>query len=514
MKSIVCLVLIIISFGTYAQVFEEYYRDGNLKGTGPKHDYVYINLGVGSVKHPKSKVKKKMGVWTYFSKSGYMMRKESYLNDKKGSDLGVVADGKWEYYNSDEELVKEELYARGRMIGFQVHMDGVIIEDEMETRIHLVDTSKHEMIRIGEGEKIKKQAIYNNARLLRRDVFVGSELVYQEIIDTLLVQNDEENLVYNGSFEEYIMPPSRPGTMEYSLRDWWDGGPGKCDYYNRNALTELSGVPVNQMGYQEAYMGNAYLGFDTQSSDYLQSELKTTLQKDSIYCIKMYVSRADYSSGIAKSIGVYFGAEREKFKNTDIVTGDVKFSPSTGFSDSDEWMEVCRDYIAQGDEKYITIGAFTEPPISHYYIDYVSVLQIQFASECDCNIYNLFAEFPYEKWEQGLSLLMDFIDFSAETADLTPESKVEMDNLYYILKEHPTVKVKIKSHIFEMDNKAFADKLTQERANAIKKYIVGRGINDGRIEAKGEGWLDPISDNESDDGRSKNERIELIVISL
>ena len=51
------------------------------------------------------------------------------------------------------------------------------------------------------------------------------------------------------------------------------------------------------------------------------------------------------------------------------------------------------------------------------------------------------------------------------------------------------------------------------RANVVKNYLVGKGVNETRITAKGYGLTQPIADNDTEAGRAKNRRTEVRVIS-
>jgi outer membrane protein OmpA-like peptidoglycan-associated protein len=126
------------------------------------------------------------------------------------------------------------------------------------------------------------------------------------------------------------------------------------------------------------------------------------------------------------------------------------------------------------------------------------------------------------KWPAALETdLVDFngwwirlkarVEFDPDNNDVTPEAKDVLDDLVFILRDTPRIqKVEIQCHRHSQVE-TYGVNITQARANAVKVYIVGQGIDAGRIEAKGYGDTMPIESNMSELGRRANERVEIIV---
>ncbi len=72
--------------------------------------------------------------------------------------------------------------------------------------------------------------------------------------------------------------------------------------------------------------------------------------------------------------------------------------------------------------------------------------------------------------------------------------------------------IEIQGHTDNVGNEETNLKLSQERAEEVKKYLVLKGISAGRISAKGFGSSRPIADNSDENGRSKNRRTGLKVL--
>ncbi len=106
-----------------------------------------------------------------------------------------------------------------------------------------------------------------------------------------------------------------------------------------------------------------------------------------------------------------------------------------------------------------------------------------------------------EKAQKGLF-------FNTGSAVIKEESFVVLDNVYKLMSENKNIKLSIEGHT---DNTGSADgnkKLSQERADAAKAYLVNKGIDASRISTKGYGQDKPVADNSTTEGRQKNRRVE------
>ena len=229
-----------------------------------------------------------------------------------------------------------------------------------------------------------------------------------------------QNLVLNPSFEDKLFCPYQinwdTGNI-YQARFWH--GPGKTpDYYNAcndssNPIDAKADVPQNSLGYQYAHTGDGYAGIaltDTSPypsagvhllyREYIEGTLQTPLQKDSIYRVEFFVSRAENQALCNRAtdrIGVYF---HQKFIVPKVYDNQTPFiinaKPQVEnrygriLYDTAGWTAVCGYFKAKGGEAYLTIGNFyddlhtpyvqTAPTIDHrgiyYYIDDVSVEKV------------------------------------------------------------------------------------------------------------------------------------------
>ncbi|HEY3352099.1 MAG TPA: OmpA family protein [Polyangia bacterium] len=103
------------------------------------------------------------------------------------------------------------------------------------------------------------------------------------------------------------------------------------------------------------------------------------------------------------------------------------------------------------------------------------------------------------------------INFATGSAKILPNSFKVLDGAVAVLKEFPTMRIRIEGHT---DNVGKPDKnqaLSENRANAVRDYFVKKGIDASRLEAKGYGEAKPVQDNKTAAGRAANRRIEFHV---
>ncbi|MFN8177431.1 MAG: OmpA family protein [bacterium] len=111
--------------------------------------------------------------------------------------------------------------------------------------------------------------------------------------------------------------------------------------------------------------------------------------------------------------------------------------------------------------------------------------------------------------EEKQALILEGVNFEFNSATLTAASSEILDKVAASMVAWPDVKVEVGGHT---DNIASADynmKLSQRRADAVKAYLVSKGVAADRMESKGYGLTQPVASNDTAEGRAKNRRVEL-----
>jgi outer membrane protein OmpA-like peptidoglycan-associated protein len=112
------------------------------------------------------------------------------------------------------------------------------------------------------------------------------------------------------------------------------------------------------------------------------------------------------------------------------------------------------------------------------------------------------------KVEVGKAIVLEGIVFATGKSDISPESEANLEKAYNTLEQNPDISVEIRGYTDNVGKKAANMKLSQSRAEAVKAWLVKKGIAADRITAKGFGPDNPIADNKTKEGRAQNRRIE------
>lgn len=107
-------------------------------------------------------------------------------------------------------------------------------------------------------------------------------------------------------------------------------------------------------------------------------------------------------------------------------------------------------------------------------------------------------------------LVLQGVNFDNDQASLRPEAIAVLDRAAETLKTWGDVKVEVAGHTDAMASSAYNLGLSQRRAEAVRDYLIGKGVAAERLSAKGYGEAMPVADNASADGRARNRRVELI----
>ncbi len=119
-----------------------------------------------------------------------------------------------------------------------------------------------------------------------------------------------------------------------------------------------------------------------------------------------------------------------------------------------------------------------------------------------------------EKIEIGQTIQLENILFEKASAILLPESFTELDKLFKFLLISPEVVIEIAGHTSSEGDEKYNQRLSQDRANSIAKYLIDKGISSKQIIAKGYGESRPIADNETEEGRKQNRRVEFKILKI
>jgi len=363
----------------------------------------------------------------------------------------------------------------------------------------------------------------------------------------------DRNWVANGDFEAVEGKKlKRAGGIAYAT-GW--GSPTKraADLFSESAPVESNvSTPKNLGGEQTALSGSNYAGIrvwsyqNKEPRSYLQAKLSKQMKKDSLYCVRYYVSLGDLSKYSAAELGAYIGKQKIEKDDEANLTYEVKVPNirTKLYEDMYSWQGVCGVYQADGFEQYLVIGNFaanektpnaktkrprgeTRPQVfsAYYYIDNVELYPIKNRGECTC-----------EQLDKAESEFI-FSRKGAINPNLKPAEKVDQQVFYFkrfqrsfdssmepwlkdmagFMKEDATIKVKLIGHMDATEverTRVRPDLLTlgKERAEALKDALVESGIDAARITVDAKSGDEPVDTSGTDIGMSKNRRVEVEVV--
>ena len=100
------------------------------------------------------------------------------------------------------------------------------------------------------------------------------------------------------------------------------------------------------------------------------------------------------------------------------------------------------------------------------------------------------------------------VTFETDSMQLTPEGRQTLDGVAATLRDEEDLKVEIAGHTDAVGSEAYNTLLSQQRADAVRAYLVEQGIDEERLTAVGYGELEPVATNDTDEGRGSNRRVE------
>lgn len=311
---------------------------------------------------------------------------------------------------------------------------------------------------------------------------------------------------------------------------WSNANGGSVDIFDANASKKSVGIPVNFMG-EESAEGN-YLGFTAYYEDqtfslsntianrelsnktgyglyseYPQGEIDGELIAGETYYVNFKISLADKSGRAVKGLGVYFSKDKLEEKNNRALDLTPQIVFDQWIDGKDGWTNVWGKFIAQGGERYFTIGAFdgtfevksvVEPKVendnkrAYYYLNGGARLMKSPLSAEELDL---------------LRRAMNLVHFNTGSADIKSESFGELDKIAEILKKYPRIIAAIEGHTDNTGSDEINLKLSKDRAASVKNYLIKQGVDAEQLSSEGFGPNRPIATNDTEEGRAQNRRV-------
>ena len=115
--------------------------------------------------------------------------------------------------------------------------------------------------------------------------------------------------------------------------------------------------------------------------------------------------------------------------------------------------------------------------------------------------------------EEGSKIVLNNLFFQHASSELEPASLAELNRVVKILKDNTDMRIEIGGHTDNTNSLATNQRLSTNRAKSVVDCIITKGINSNRLEYKGYAFYQPIADNNTEEGRRQNRRVEFKILN-
>jgi outer membrane protein OmpA-like peptidoglycan-associated protein len=490
-----------------------YYKTGELKSKGFLYTYpVFYDVKMANPKYQKSgDIEKKGKEWKYWYQNGQLSRIENYklIKDRNPYDL---PNGSWKYFNEQGVKYREDTYS-----------DGVLINSNKE--------------------------IYRGSQL------IGKITLQNGILDTSLLVplTSGKNLIINPDFDYFYY---KPVAVTYNGRSkidewipfWVTPGNYTPDYLsNLRSIDVLSNYYLFDFTLPEKfnYVGFALYKKSEPYSEYIQGKLVNSLAKGQKYCIKVSIALPSYSGFSVNKIAFHFSPMPITINESNESSFKPQVIVSTATVDNKGFITLCDYFVADGGEKYISIGRFTSPDkleivqrentpksdfgienSAYYFIDKVELNEIQDTKECYCNNSKIEKDSvklipdtepdnigtDLTKLKLGKSVILKNVNFDFNSFRLLPISDTILKTLLTFLKDNPKIKLIISGHTDDIGTEEYNMDLSINRAKSVYNWLINNGIDSTRLDFKGFGKSLPLYKETDEKFRALNRRVEVKIL--
>ncbi len=342
----------------------------------------------------------------------------------------------------------------------------------------------------------------------------------------------QQNIVPNPSFEEYSNYPLgwfyKGSDFSRVIKYWSSPTAASPDVFGPKVRIPRQWAEKG-FGETKPYDGESMIGVTTYGCEggkphcreYAQIQLTEPLVIGQRYKVSFWVAPIHRSLRCDK-LGVYFSEEeiREPTDDPLFFNPHVKADQLLAVG-TNGWQEVSGEFQADKTENYILIGNFypdemvkTRDVVNHlnfgyYYIDKIEVKKMEPIID---------VPLPSNEWSQikmepGKVVRLKNIFFDHDKAELLPRSFFELDKLYDLLKQNPTMQIEVRGHTDAVGEQSYNLPLSEKRAKAVVDYLLNSGISTNRLHHQGYGASMPIAENDTEIGRQENRRVEFLILS-
>ncbi|MGF1466080.1 MAG: OmpA family protein [Sandaracinaceae bacterium] len=117
---------------------------------------------------------------------------------------------------------------------------------------------------------------------------------------------------------------------------------------------------------------------------------------------------------------------------------------------------------------------------------------------------------PERESEPEPGLVLEGVLFESGSATIDEESYVRLDRVVEYMTHRTSARIRVSGHTDNVGDPERNQELSQERAAAVRQYLIAHGIDGRRVQAVGYGDRQPVASNDTEEGRARNRRIEAL----
>lgn len=113
---------------------------------------------------------------------------------------------------------------------------------------------------------------------------------------------------------------------------------------------------------------------------------------------------------------------------------------------------------------------------------------------------------------KGQTIVLDHLIFAKGKSLIDPKSYAQLDEVVQMMKENPSMEIQLEGHTDNVGSANQNMELSQDRVDAVKRYMTDKGISKGRIKTKAFGGTQPLRNEMTPDERALNRRVEMRIL--
>jgi outer membrane protein OmpA-like peptidoglycan-associated protein len=365
-----------------------------------------------------------------------------------------------------------------------------------------------------------------------------------------------QNLISNSDFNDVNI--CHEYQIACSPKAWRTTGYKAVKYHN----SQLKGATTDN-SYIELLLLDESRDFDRK---FIQTALLCELIKDEKYTLSLRIKPHVFH---INSIGVFF-SDTLIFTETNMELENLKPDLIVDIPEnirSKEWATIEQTFTAKGNEQVIVIGNFASDSLTFthpinkkkakkiqkkyhlhtkviYGIDDVSLTPINSTPDCDLesNKIKIYRDSFRHSFQQLITetavnkdtlttftpnpqkekttippihetIVLNNIEFEFGKAILRSERLPELEKIIRLMEENNKIIIEINGYTDNIGSELNNLKLSEDRAKAVFNYLAEKGIHKKRMSYKGWGETNPLADNETDEGRKTNRRVEVVIFN-